>query len=298
MGKEETHEVTWEDVSDAQDDFFNEAKPVEEDADEPVEEAAGNEEVDEDTAEEEEVSQEGEGDGEDNEEDGEDLDPKDPESNAERSKLGRKLSGLEKTVQTLASTVEVLAQSLQQRNVAPLHDEDADDDEDFDFPETKAEFRKRVREEMERVKAQEQAQASDYNDKYIKSAIMSVQEAELDDDEAKAVWDIMRKPDYSKDHGLGAEGNAKMNFALAMKVFLKEQMEQGRPAKPEIPVNGRKPKAPLGAPPNAKTETPGKAKVVKLSPAAAAFARDRGISEDEVQAALGRPAKANLAQRG
>lgn len=196
-----------------------------------------------------------------------------PDGNAERSRLGRKVKSLEETVQALMQKLETVAVT---DIKAPEEKIEAEEEEEF-IPTTKKELEEFLEHREERKKKQN----IDYETKYI--AVVNNLGLEEDDTAHEAIVEEMMKNfnvRYSNDPARDAE----INYLKAERAYLKKQMAAVASTERTNPLKGNGKPVPVGG--DTKV-TKKKVALPKLDKYAEEFARDTGMTEDDLRRYLG-----------
>lgn len=242
------------------------------------------EEVVEEAAEEttEEVVEEVEESEEEVSEDSEDA-PEEPEDNAERSRLGRKVKELEERENKLSETLEKLTSVLLQKDkaeeVEPAY---------FEMPETEEDLAILVKKQLDRIKEEEDSQLDKQAKEYQNGYIEAVQNllADEPEEEQEAMFELINSEEFNIRHSKANSLQGGMMDAAKNVLAVKKHLLKASGGEKVIPLKGGKPKAPLGGGGGDKAPAPSK-KVPKLDAAAEAYAKEMGMTDEQIIKALG-----------
>jgi len=216
--------------------------------------------------------------------------PDEPEDNRERSELGRKVKEQGEQMASFMDTVTDAIEEIR-TSVKPKAEEEELDD-DYPLTMTAKEYKALIKEEIAKagvltkgeVEAQKR-QSKEYENGYMKK-FDSLTADMPKEEKAEIKKEFLDNKDINVKHSDNPLIDAQLNFFRAQTNVLRKQV--AAKAKPVNPLDKNKdnPDQPLGGPLGTNNQEVKGAKVIKLDPEAAKFAKASGMSDEEVQETL------------
>lgn len=200
-----------------------------------------------------------------------------PSEHGERSELGRKVAALHRRLDGMESVLGKLDDiESKLTSYRPLPKEETDDD---DVVITKKDLKKTWGE----LQAEQEREAKKYSDSYLKTLrALGRDNLELHQD---VLSEMEKNPQFNQRRSSDPSVDAELNYSKALASVLRKTRANDNPFKGD--------KNPQKATVTQTNSTKAKTKV-ELDPLAKEFAEKMGMSDDDVRAALARPAPAGM----